>query len=157
MIRNNNGFSLLEVLLASSILIAGILVILQVQDFMNAKVELTSKDLQVNDMIFELSQDIRNNIGKYQTGIALEYANDEGYTNNMVLPMAWDAGKTIASNQNHAFIEVATCGTGCPRGRLGYRIVPFIGYSGFYTVYIVYENSAIFVGRRLAKFFVKGN
>ena len=135
--KNNNGFSFIEILVALSILGAFIFY------FTGGNSDLLKRNKNLEElMIMErhvnsLYENIQSNIDIYQ----ITY-NPKDFNNNAdptkikkYLPIAWDMNNLTT---------VSDCSE-CP-GRMGFVIVPLEGYRGLYklTIRVTHPNISVF-------------
>ncbi|HEY8279619.1 MAG TPA: type II secretion system protein [Bdellovibrionota bacterium] len=127
MMRNQRGFTLLEVMFALGILIVGTYLaaegVNQIEDLSKDTRTLSATERQINLIV----DNIRTGLGNYQ--ISYDYSREakEELLDLKKLPMAWAAGVVE---------EVAKCEPKktCPQGRYGFVVQPVERFRGLYTV-----------------------
>lgn len=152
---SNKGFSFVELLVAGSILGITSLLVLNLVSLSSEKVGDVNQELNLSNMIAGFSQEIRKNIHLYQFSHNFDDIgrDDDFYLNNIEFTMGWRTSRDISGSQD--LIPIGDCLNSCS-GKMGFRILPLNGYTGLFTVYLVYEETSISKGKKLIKFMVKG-
>lgn len=125
MVKNPSGFTFVEVLVASLILIIGLWGTMSVVSFANRTEMLKTRSSQKDAIVYSLMQDLRKRSELLQKTYTGDLPNAL-LADPATFPLAWD------SNQNvQALDDCPTC-----RGRVAYVVQPVTGYSDFFLATI---------------------
>lgn len=123
--RSNLGFTLVEALVATGIIVIGGMALVEglssIRNISTNTQLLSSTEKQIN----EIAENIRGSLSNYQINFNYTDSDRESILNAENLPMAWDVGVITTPEK---------CGT-C-QGRFGYIIQPLDLFRGLYNVTI---------------------
>lgn len=125
MIKNNRGFSFVEVSVGAAILGIALVAFIGSSNFFNKRTKDSQESILISNYVSGIYNSIQSNLDLYQ----VTYDSKEFYDTTSPeklqekLPLGWDS--TQISKKE-------TC-NGCP-GRMGYIIEPISGYRGLYKL-----------------------
>lgn len=122
---NSKGFTFIELLVASVIVMSGLWGIMSVVSFANRTEMIKTRASQKDAIVYNLMQELRKKPESLQLNFSGAAATTL-LTNQAGFPIAFDYDRNAT--------DVANCTT-C-RGRMGYVVQPLVGYSDFYLTSI---------------------
>ena len=133
--RNEKGFSLIEVLVATAILSVLAVSMMSVLSLSASQQTGMVANVTEDKMVSDIVEQVTSNPDMYQKYFAPTSANLEDALAPEQLPLAWSKD----------FLGPATQCPACP-GRVGYVFTPLQDLPGLYMVTIRYTNSSQFEG-----------